>query len=57
MKQFSCGDVVTGCTATFRAATNDEILAQVGAHAARDHGMAQVPPAVVDQVLAAVRAA
>lgn len=50
MKRFSCGDVVPGCTKTFRGANEDEILQQVGAHAAADHGMAVVPQAVVDQV-------
>lgn len=54
MKQFSCGAVVPGCTATFTAETQDEILAQVAAHAKADHGMDEVPTEVVDQVVAKI---
>jgi predicted small metal-binding protein len=50
MKVFSCGDVVPGCGRTFHAADEDGILTQVAAHAARDHGLAEVPPALVEQV-------
>jgi len=52
MKQFSCGAVVPGCTASFSAESEQEILGQVAAHAKRDHGMADVPPEVVEQVRA-----
>lgn len=54
MKQFACGAVVPGCTATFLRPTEDEILADVGAHAAAEHGMTDVPPEVVDQVRAGI---
>ncbi len=50
MKQFSCGAVVPGCTATFSAETEDEILGQVAQHAKDDHGMETVPDEVVAQV-------
>ncbi len=52
MKQFCCGDVVPGCTATFRGTTDDEILNQVGQHARRDHGLTEVPAALISQVRA-----
>ena len=52
MKQFSCGAVVPGCTASFSAESEQEILGQVAAHAKRDHGMGDVPPEVVEQVRA-----
>ena len=52
MKQFSCGAVVPGCTASFTAQTEDEILSQVAEHAEKDHGMSEVPPEVVEQVKA-----
>lgn len=55
MKRFSCGDVVPSCTASFRDETVDGILVQVAAHARADHGLAEVPPALVDQVTAAIR--
>ena len=54
MKQFSCGSVVPGCIATFRAPDEAGILAQVAAHARADHGMTEVPPAVVDAVRARI---
>ncbi len=52
MKQFSCGAVVPGCTATFEAEDEGAILTQVAEHAKADHGMESVPPEVVDQVKA-----
>lgn len=50
MKRFNCGDVVPGCTKKFQGESDDDILRQVGAHAAQDHGMTVVPAAVVEQV-------
>ena len=55
MKQFSCGDVVPGCQAKFEADDEAELLAQVAAHAKRDHGMDSVPDDVVAQVKAKIR--
>ncbi len=50
LKRFSCGDVVPGCTRTFEAGDDAEILALVAAHAAADHGLVEVPAEVVDAV-------
>jgi predicted small metal-binding protein len=50
VKQFSCGDVVPGCQRTFTAPSERDILVAVAAHAQQDHGMAEVPAAVVEQV-------
>jgi predicted small metal-binding protein len=52
MKTFACGSVVPGCTQSFRAETEDEILAAVAAHARDDHGLAEVPAELVAQVRA-----
>ena len=49
MKQFSCGDVVPGCSRRFTG-TEDQILSQVAVHAAADHGMDSIPDEVVAQV-------
>ena len=57
MKEFSCGDVVPGCSARFTGATNEEILSAVAKHAREDHGLEAVPPALIDQVIAAIRQA
>ncbi|MFV0458089.1 MAG: EAL domain-containing protein [Actinomycetales bacterium] len=52
VKQFACGDVVPGCTSVFRGESEDDILGQVGAHAAADHGLTEISP----ELVAAVRA-
>jgi len=49
MKKFRCGDVVPGCTASFHG-TEDEILAEVAAHARADHGLVDIPAELVDAV-------
>ncbi len=57
MKSFSCGDVGPGCGRTFTAADESGILAQVAAHATADHGLTDIPPALVEQVRARITAA
>lgn len=54
LKSFACGDVVPGCTRTFTGSDDAHILGQVAAHAAADHGLAEVPPSVVDAVRARI---
>lgn len=54
MKKFACGDVVPGCDASFDGSSDDEILAQVAAHAAEIHGMTEVPQELVDQVVSRI---
>ncbi len=53
MKAFRCGDVVPGCARTFTG-SEEEILGQVAQHAQHDHGLAEVPDALVVQVRAAM---
>jgi predicted small metal-binding protein len=50
MKQFSCGAVVPGCTAVFSAEHEGGIFGQVAEHARIEHGIDEVPPALVEQV-------
>jgi predicted small metal-binding protein len=57
MKTFACGAVVPGCTATFSAADDQGILAQVAAHARDDHGMTEIPDALVGQVCSHIQTA
>ncbi|WP_375478873.1 DUF1059 domain-containing protein [uncultured Jatrophihabitans sp.] len=54
MKTFACGDVVPGCNARFVCSSEEELLAQVAAHARADHGMATVPQSLVDEVRSAI---
>jgi predicted small metal-binding protein len=42
MKEFSCGDVVPGCKAHFRARSDEDLLNQVAAHARDGHGIHEV---------------
>lgn len=55
MKQFSCGAVVPGCTATFTGDSDDDILGQVATHAKEDHGMDEVPDDVAEAVKANIQ--
>jgi predicted small metal-binding protein len=50
MKHFACGSVVPGCTAVFKADTDDGILGQVADHARKDHGLVEVPAELVAAV-------
>ncbi len=55
MREFACGDVVPGCSATFQGQTDDDILQQIGPHAADAHGMTEVPDSLVDQIRTLIR--
>jgi predicted small metal-binding protein len=50
MKQFKCGDIVPGCGSIIEGESDDEVLAEVAAHAREAHGMDEVPPEVADRV-------
>ena len=51
----ACGDVMTGCAATFSADTEDQLLAKVGPHAADEHGIAEITPDVLEAVKGAIK--
>jgi len=51
----ACGDVIPGCAAPFRAVTEDELLAQVGPHAADAHGITEITPDVLEAVKGAIK--
>ena len=55
MKEFSCGDVVPGCTMSFRASSEGELLEAVAAHARADHGLTAIPGSLVAQVRDKIR--
>jgi predicted small metal-binding protein len=50
VKQFACGDVVPGCDARWVCRTEDELLVHVAAHAREEHGLTEIPVALVDEV-------
>jgi len=54
-KKISCADVVAGCGFTAQAASEQELLQKVAAHAGRDHGIKDVTPEVLKKVKAAIK--
>ena len=54
-KRIACSDVVPGCTFTATAATDEDLLKKVVAHASRDHGVTDVTPELAAKVKSAIR--
>jgi predicted small metal-binding protein len=57
MKEFSCGDVVPGCTAHFRAGSEEQLLEQVAVHARDGHGLTELSSELVNAVRMHIRTA
>lgn len=55
LKRIACGDVVPGCDFTASAATEEELVKQVAAHAAQKHGVTEITPELAAKVKAAVK--
>lgn len=53
--KISCADIVPECPFTASAATEEELLKQVVAHAAHDHGITEVTPELAAKVRAAIK--
>ena len=54
-KRIACGDVVPGCDFTATAATEEELMQKVVAHASQHHGVAEVTPELAQKVKAAIK--
>ena len=54
-KYIACAEIVPDCSFTASAATEDELLKKVAAHAAHDHGIAEITPELAAKVKAAIR--
>ena len=54
-KRIACGEVVPGCTFTASAPTEEELLKQVAAHAAREHGVTELTPELAAKVKGAIK--
>jgi predicted small metal-binding protein len=50
MKQFSCGDVVPGCSAKFQGRDEADLFDQIARHAREDHGLTDLPADLVEAV-------
>ena len=53
-KHIACNDVVKGCGFTASAATEQELVEKVKAHAAKEHGVKEVTPDLAAKVKAAI---
>ena len=54
-KNIACGDVVPGCAFKTSAATEEELVKKVIAHAAEAHGLTEVTPEMAAKVRAAIK--
>jgi len=50
----ACASIVPDCPFTADAATEEELMKKVAAHAAHDHGIQHVTPELAAQVKAAI---
>ena len=54
-KHIECNDVVAGCGFQANAASEEELVKQVAAHAAQAHGVQEVTPELAAKVKAAIQ--
>jgi predicted small metal-binding protein len=54
-KHIACAAIVPDCPFTASAATEEELMAKVAAHAAHDHGITEVTPELAAKVKAAIQ--
>ena len=54
-KYIACAAIVPDCPFTASAATEEELLKAVAAHAAHDHGITEVSPELAAKVKAAIK--
>jgi predicted small metal-binding protein len=54
-KHLACAEIVPDCSFTASAATEEELLKKVVAHAARDHGITEITPELAAKVKAAIK--
>lgn len=51
----ACASIVPDCPFTATAASEEELMKKVAAHAAREHGISQVTPELAAKVKAAMK--
>ena len=54
-KHIACASIVPGCAFEATATTEEELLQMVAAHAAHDHGVTEITPALAAKVKAAMQ--
>jgi predicted small metal-binding protein len=55
MKKFYCQQVVPDCAFIASASTEEEVLKQVKAHAAKEHGITDISPELAAKVKSAIK--
>jgi predicted small metal-binding protein len=54
-KRIACSDIMPGCTFSATAATEEELLKKVRAHASQVHGITDLTPELAAKVKSAIR--
>lgn len=54
-KVIACAQIVPDCPFTASAATEEELLQKVAAHAAHDHGITEITPELMAKVKTAIK--
>ena len=54
-KILKCGDLMPGCNFVAEGKDVAEVMAKGAEHAQKDHGIATIPPEMVQKVQAAIR--
>jgi predicted small metal-binding protein len=54
-KVIACAHIVPECPFTASAATEEELIQKVAAHAAQDHGITEITPELAAKVKAAIK--
>ena len=54
-KYIACAEIVPDCSFTASAATEEELVKKVVAHAAHDHGITEITPELAAKVKAAIK--
>ena len=54
-KYIACAEIVPECSFTASAATEEELVKKVAAHAAQHHGITEVTPELAAKVKAAIK--
>jgi predicted small metal-binding protein len=55
MKELSCGDVMQGCEAKFRANTEEEVMRKAATHARERHGINEMDSNTAELVRSKIR--
>jgi predicted small metal-binding protein len=46
----ACGDVMPGCSARFESTDRDQLLSDIGSHAATVHGITSITPGMLSTI-------